>query len=82
MFECYSILNLSNDLLLVARNKISYISVDISPKYRISVGTDMILPTDQKIGQKISKITDISAKYRKFSIFQRNIESISHAHMC
>ena len=56
------------------------ISADISSKYRISAGTDTILPTERNRPQ-IGKIVDISGKYRKFSIFRRNIESISHARM-
>ena len=36
----------------------------------------------KSVSQKIGKIADISTKYRKFSIFRRNIESISHTRMC
>ena len=51
-----------------ARNKKSVISVDILLKYRISASTDTILLTESRLGKKIGKIVDISAKYRALYI--------------
>ena len=69
------VLNSLTDMLYT-RNKKSYLSVDISSKYRLSTGTDKIFPIESRLAKnsaknkknsryfdEISEIFDILAKY-------------------
>ena len=62
-------------LLLWSKNKMSFLSIEIS-----NIGRPRHDIVNRKsVGQKIKKIAKISIKYQKFPIFRQNFQTKWHA---